>query len=197
MLGVGRGSYAFETGRLGVPLDITKEKFDESLAVLQALLTEEEVSWDGKYYQFEPLTIMPRPVRKLPLMMAVMAPERIYECAKRGFHIQTTPLSGGHQHMLNQVDAFTRAKNELGEQGKDLTLSLSNVGFLAQNATDKDEKIALAHHYYSQFDNVFTGPGIVNHGFIEPLPRQMSIEQTGLNLLICTPEEMVEDDPET
>ena len=73
--------------RLGVPLEISREKFDESLDVLQALLSEEEVSWDGKYYRFEPLTIMPRPVADIPLMMAVVAPEAIYHCARRGFHI--------------------------------------------------------------------------------------------------------------
>ena len=51
MLGVGRGAFKFEMDRLGVPLEISREKFDESLNLLQALLDEEEVSWDGKYYQ--------------------------------------------------------------------------------------------------------------------------------------------------
>ena len=61
MLGVGRGAFGFEMERLGVPLAISREKFDESLDVLTALLREEEVSWDGKYYKFDPLTVMPRP----------------------------------------------------------------------------------------------------------------------------------------
>ena len=60
-LGVGRGAFKFEMERLGVPMEETRERFDESLDVLQALLTEEEVSWNGKHYQFEALTIMPRP----------------------------------------------------------------------------------------------------------------------------------------
>ncbi len=44
MLGVGRGAFSFEMQRLGTPLEITQEKFNESLDVLQALLTKEEVS---------------------------------------------------------------------------------------------------------------------------------------------------------
>ena len=73
-LGVGRGAFKFEMERLDVPMDETRERFDESLDVLQALLSEEEVSWAGKYYQFDPLTIMPRPVRPggPPMMMAVI-----------------------------------------------------------------------------------------------------------------------------
>ncbi len=48
MVGVGRGAFAFEMERMGVPIEISREKFDESLDVLQALLGEEEVSWNGK-----------------------------------------------------------------------------------------------------------------------------------------------------
>ena len=192
MLGVGRGAFGFEMDRLGVALESSREKFDESLAVLQALLTEEEVSWDGKYYKFDPLTIMPRPTGNIPIMMAVLAPEAIYHCTKRGFHIQTTPLSGDHQHMLDQVDAFNRAKAELGDAGAQQTLSLSRVAFLSHSDVDRNRKIQLAHDYYSRFDNVFTGPGIVENGMIKPLPRKMTVEQTAENLTICTPAEMID-----
>jgi len=192
MLGVGRGAFAYEMDRLGVALESSREKFDESLDVLQALLDREEVSWDGKYYQFEPLTIMPRPVSQIPIMMAVLVPEAIYHCTKRGFHIQTTPLSGDHRHMLDQVNAFSRGKAELGEQGEHLTVSLSRVTFLSHNETDRKVKIAMAHDYYSRFDNVFTGPGIVENGMIKPLPRKMTLEQTAENLTICTPSEMID-----
>lgn len=192
MLGVGRGAFAFEMGRLGEPMETTREKFDESLEVLQALLTQEEVSWSGKYYQFEPLTIMPRPVSEIPIMMAVMAPEGIYHCTKRGFHIQTTPLAGNHQLMLDQVASFTRARDEMGDAGKHLSLSLSRVAFVADSKSDRRRKVEQAHDYYGRFDNVFTGPGRVNNGMIEALPREMTLEQTEENLTICTAAEMID-----
>ena len=192
MVGVGRGAFGFEMERMGVPLDTSREKFDESLNVLQALLAEEEVSWDGKYYQFDPLTIMPRPVSEIPIMMAVLIPEAIYHCTRRGFHIQTTPLSGDHQHMLDQVNAFTRGKEELGAAGAHQTLSLSRVAFLSHSDSDHSRKIQMAHDYYSRFDNVFTGPGIVENGMIKPIPRECTIEETETNLAICTADEMVD-----
>ena len=193
MVGMGRGAFGFEMDRLGVPLSESREKFDESLDVLQALLTEEEVSWNGKYYQFEPLTIMPRPVRPLPLMMAVLSPVAIYHCTKRGFHIQTTPLAGSHQLMLDQVGAFTRGKEELGEAGDHLTLSLSRVSFLARNEADRKRQVLQAHDYYGRFDNVYIeGPGLVDAGMIRPLPRNCSVEETDANLMICTPSQMID-----
>lgn len=192
MLGVGRGAYTYELERLGVSMESSRERFDESLNLLQALLSEEEVSWKGKYYQFDALTIMPRPLKQTPIMIAALVPEAIYHSVKRGFHIQTTPLSGDHQHMLKQVHAFKRGKQELGEQGGHLSLSLSRVTFLSRNKADRQRKIELAHDYYSRFDNVYTGPGIVEHGMVKPLPRKMGIEQTAENLTICTPQEMVD-----
>ena len=41
--------------RLGVPIIEKQEWIDAAAAVLQALLTREEMSWDGRCYQFEPL----------------------------------------------------------------------------------------------------------------------------------------------
>jgi alkanesulfonate monooxygenase SsuD/methylene tetrahydromethanopterin reductase-like flavin-dependent oxidoreductase (luciferase family) len=179
---------------MGVPIETSRAKFEESLEVLTALLTREEVSWDGEFYKFEPLTTMPRPMTQPmpPLMIAVMVPEGIYACAKRGFHIQTTPLQGSHEKLLQQVGAFKRAKEELGDAGDHLRLSLSRVMYAARDGTDAREKIALAYGYYSRFDNVFTGPGIVENGAIAPLPRAQTIEELAENLIICPPTEMVD-----
>ncbi len=194
ILGVGRGAFAYEMGRLGVPIETSRAKFEESLEVLTALLTREEVSWDGDYYRFEPLTTMPRPMTRPmpPLMIAVMVPEGIYACAKRGFHIQTTPLMASHGKLLEQVGAFRRAKQELGDAGSHLRLSLSRVMYAARDEADAKEKLTLAHDYYSRFDNVFTGPGIVRNGAIAALPREQTMGELAENLIICPPAEMVD-----
>ena len=194
LLGVGRGAFEYEMERLGVPMAETQARFNESLDVLQALLCQEDVSWDGEYYQFEPLTIMPRPVRKggPPMMMAVMNPEGIYHCTKRGFHIQTTPLSGNHLLLLDQVSAFNRAKEEMRAKEGEVTLTLSRVAHMASNSAEKQRKIKAAHQYYGRFDNVFTGPGVVENGMIKPLPCKTPIEELGESLLIGTPQEMID-----
>ena len=58
ILGVGRGAFAVEMDRMGAPIEESREKFDESLNVLQACWAE-NVSWSGKYYNFDELTVMP------------------------------------------------------------------------------------------------------------------------------------------
>jgi alkanesulfonate monooxygenase SsuD/methylene tetrahydromethanopterin reductase-like flavin-dependent oxidoreductase (luciferase family) len=192
VLGVGRGAFAYELERLGTPIGETRAKFDESLAVLQALLTKEEVSWNGAYYQFDALTVMPRPMREIPLMVAAMAPEGIYHCAKQGMNVQTTPLQASHDVLLTQVQAFHRGKADAGVLGENLRLSLQRPVYLARNDADAREKLAITYEYYKRFDNVFSGPGKVSNGMIEGLPRKQSLEEMKNNILICTTTEMID-----
>ena len=194
ILGVGRGAFAYELARMGKPIETSRERFDESLDVLMALLTREEVSWNGKYYQFEPITVMPRPMTKpMPQMMiAALVPEAIYASVKRGFHIQTTPLNATFEPMKEQVGPFHRGKAELGEKGAHLRLALSRVCICARDDAQASRLLEHAFSYYNRFDNVFTGPGIVRNGQIEELKGTRTIEQLNENLIICTASEMVD-----
>ena len=193
ILGVGRGAFAWEMERLGSPKDESKEKFIESLDVLQLLLSEKEVSYKGKYYNFEPITIMPRPISNpIQMMVAAMDLDSIKKSASRGFHIQSTVLSGTKELLIKRVNAFKEGCYELGEKGKLLNLSMQRMAFAAKNENDARDKNKLAYEYYKRFDNMFTGPGKVKNGEIEGLPRKQSLEELTENLIICPTNEMID-----
>lgn len=194
VLGVGRGAFAYEMARLGAPIEESRARFDESLDVLIALLSREEVSWDGEYYRFEPLTIMPRPLTQpMPRMMvAVMNPPGIAAATRRGFDVQTTPLAGEPGLFQAQVAAHREAKAEMGEAGHHLRIMMSRVIYCTESEAHTRKMVQRAYDYYSRFDNVFTGPGIVYNGDVQALPRAQSIEELEKNLVICQAEEMVD-----
>ena len=193
ILGVARGAFPWEMERLGTPMEKSKEKFIESLEVLQKLLAEEEVSFKGKYYNFDTLTIMPRPITQpVPIMIAAMDPKSIKNAASRGFHVQSTVLSGTKELLMERVNAFKEGCEELGEKGKLLKLSMQRMMFVAKDQDDVEKKNRLAYEYYKRFDNMFTGPGKVKNGNIVPLPRKQSFEEMKENLLICTINELID-----
>ena len=193
ILGVARGAFPWEMKRLGTPIEHSKEKFTESLEVLQKLLSEEEVSFSGKYYNFEALTIMPRPITKpIPIMIAAMDPNSIKNAALRGFHVQSTVLSGTKELLMERVNAFREGCEELGEKGKLLKLSMQRMMFVAKDEKDAEKKNKLAYEYYKRFDNMFTGPGKVKNGNIIPLPRKQSFDEMKDNLLICPINELID-----
>jgi len=193
ILGVARGAFPWEMEKLGTPIGHSKEKFIESLEVLQKLLAEEEVSFKGKYYNFDALTIMPRPITQpVPIMIAAMDPKSIKSAASRGFHVQSTVLSGTKELLMERVNAFKEGCEELGEKGKLLKLSMQRMMFVAKDQDDVEKKNRLAYEYYKRFDNMFTGPGKVKNGNIVPLPRKQSFEEMKENLLICTINELID-----
>ena len=193
LLGVGRGNFPYEMENLGIPMHETRERFDESLDVLRALLNEEEVSWDGKYYKFGPITVMPRPLNSggPQMMMAAVNPDAIYHCARQGYHVQTTPLPGNEAYLRDQVAAFNRGKDELGGAGE-TSLTMLRVGFMCHSEMEKRERMQMAHSFLGRFENVYGGPGFVDNGVVRALPRRQPIDQLAKSLLIGMKQEMID-----
>jgi len=193
VLGVARGAFAWELDRLGTPIESSKEKFIESLEVLNSLLSKENYSFKGKYYNFNAITIMPRPISDpVPIMIAAMDPSSIRNAASNGYHVQSTVLSGTKKLLLERVNAFKEGQQDAGENGKLLRLSMQRMAYAAKDENDAKEKNLLAYEYYKRFDNMYTGPGKVNKGLIEPLPRTQTLEEMTENLIICPINEMID-----
>ena len=193
VLGVARGAFAWELDRLGTPIESSKEKFIESLEVLNSLLSKENYSFKGKYYNFNAITIMPRPISDpVPIMIAAMDPSSIRNAAANGYHVQSTVLSGTKKLLLERVNAFKEGQQVSGENGKLLRLSMQRMAYAAKDENDAKEKNLLAYEYYKRFDNMYTGPGKVNKGLIEPLPRDQTLEEMTENLIICPINEMID-----
>lgn len=189
ILGVGRGAFRWELERLGVPFGQIRARFDDSLALLTALLTREEVAWDSPWYRFDPVTVMPRPEHAIPLMVATMAPEGIESAARAGLHVQTTPLSSSHAVLKGQVDAFVRGRAAGGGQNR---LMLQRGVYLAETEAEAAAILDMAHAYYDRFENVWSGPGIVERGEIARVPRGQTKDELRRSLLICTAGEMID-----
>ena len=193
VLGVARGAFAWELDRLGTPIESSKEKFIESLEVLNALLSKENYSFKGKFYNFNSITIMPRPISDpVPIMIAAMDPSSIRKAASNGHHVQSTVLSGTKKLLLERVNAFKEGQQNAGENGKLLRLSMQRMAYAAKDENDAKEKNLLAYEYYKRFDNMYIGPGKVNKGLIEPLPRAQTLEEMTENLIICPINEMID-----
>jgi alkanesulfonate monooxygenase SsuD/methylene tetrahydromethanopterin reductase-like flavin-dependent oxidoreductase (luciferase family) len=193
VLGVGRGAFAWELDRLGTPIESSKEKFIESLEVLNSLLSKENYSFKGKYYNFNAITIMPRPISDpVPIMIAAMDPSSIRNAAAKGYHVQSTVLSGTKKLLLERVNAFKEGQQDAGENGKLIRLSMQRMAYAAKDENDAKEKNLLAYEYYKRFDNMYAGPGKVNKGLIEPLPRAQTLEEMTENLIICPINEMID-----
>jgi alkanesulfonate monooxygenase SsuD/methylene tetrahydromethanopterin reductase-like flavin-dependent oxidoreductase (luciferase family) len=189
-LGVGRGAFRYEFDAFGVPAEESRERFDDSLNLLIKLLSEPEVSWDSKYYKFGPLTIMPRPLQlpHPPIWIAALSRPTIMAAVRRGFHVMTTPLRDPMDAVRMQAAAFFDAL----PKGSGQRLSMLRMGYVAADAADAREKVAMAYANHQRFVNVFTTPGTVRRGEVVPLEVDDTLRDIEERLLIGTAEECVD-----
>lgn len=60
-IGMARAFLPHEFRRFGVSLDESRDRYDEGVAQICALLSSENVSMEGKFHSFKDITSLPRP----------------------------------------------------------------------------------------------------------------------------------------
>lgn len=61
-IGFGRGAARREFRQLGLDMNQSRERFDESIQIVKLALQQERFSFHGKHYDFEDVTMRPRPL---------------------------------------------------------------------------------------------------------------------------------------
>jgi alkanesulfonate monooxygenase SsuD/methylene tetrahydromethanopterin reductase-like flavin-dependent oxidoreductase (luciferase family) len=77
MLGVGAGWNEREFQAFGFPFDRLVSRFEESFEVVRRLLAGERVSLAGEFITVEDAVVLPRPTRRVPLMIGANAPRML------------------------------------------------------------------------------------------------------------------------
>src|SRR5438445_10897537 len=91
LYGVGRGISPIEVGFYGVDFDTGMQQFREAYDAIRIGLTEDELTYHGKFYDFDHVPIVMKPVQKpFPeLWYGTSRPDSIPWAAEQGAHIVT------------------------------------------------------------------------------------------------------------
>jgi alkanesulfonate monooxygenase SsuD/methylene tetrahydromethanopterin reductase-like flavin-dependent oxidoreductase (luciferase family) len=117
-VGFARAFLPLEFVRFGVSLDQSRERFEEGVAVIRRLLTEEGVTHDGRFHQFKQTTTYPRPTQRPhpPFWVAAIAtPESFVNAGRLGYGIMAIPMTGGKMKEL--LDLYRDAWRSAGHPG--------------------------------------------------------------------------------
>jgi alkanesulfonate monooxygenase SsuD/methylene tetrahydromethanopterin reductase-like flavin-dependent oxidoreductase (luciferase family) len=117
-IGFARAFLPHEFAAFGVPLDESRERFEEGVAAVEALLTQERASFSGKFHRFENITSLPRPVQKPrpPFWIAAFSTEESFQKAgENGHWIMAIPLSGAAMAPL--IATYRAAWRKAGHPG--------------------------------------------------------------------------------
>jgi probable F420-dependent oxidoreductase len=77
VLGIGAGWNETEFRAFGIPFDQRASRFEEAFAIVAALLAGERVTFEGRFHRVEDAVLLPRPARRVPLMLGSNGPRML------------------------------------------------------------------------------------------------------------------------
>jgi alkanesulfonate monooxygenase SsuD/methylene tetrahydromethanopterin reductase-like flavin-dependent oxidoreductase (luciferase family) len=140
-VGFARAFLPHEFGRFGISMDESRARFDEGLEQIRLLLTEENVTFRGRFHSFEKATSQPRPTQtpRPPFWIAALSMKESSENAGRlGHHLMGIPIGGAQ--MAELIKAYREAWSAAGHPGRGRVM----LAFHMFCAETRDQAAAIA-----------------------------------------------------
>ena len=140
-VGFARAFLPHEFGRFGISMDESRARFDEGLEQIRLLLTEENVTFRGRFHSFEKATSQPRPTQtpRPPFWIAALSTKESFENAGRlGHHLMGIPIGGAQ--MAELIKAYREAWKAAGHPGRGRVM----LAFHMFCAETRDQAAAIA-----------------------------------------------------
>jgi alkanesulfonate monooxygenase SsuD/methylene tetrahydromethanopterin reductase-like flavin-dependent oxidoreductase (luciferase family) len=114
--GAGRGFDPLEFKTFGVPIDESYERFQEAVDIVRAAWTQDRLTWSGRYWNFEGVEVLPKPLQKPhpPSWVAATSPRAMRWAAERGYDIMLDP----HSHWRTIAEKVEFYRRELESHGR-------------------------------------------------------------------------------
>ena len=146
--GFGRAFLPHEFTRFERSINDSRASFDEGVEQVMRLLSEENVTCEGRFHSFQDVTSLPRPVQTPhpPYWTAAVAtPETLITAAGRGHSVMLIPMAGHVTRDL--IDTYRAAWKDAGHPGNG-RIMLAHHMFCHEDA---DEAVRIArdplNHY--------------------------------------------------
>ncbi len=152
IFGVGRSGVAKTYENYNIPYGESRERFSETLEIIQAAWTHANLSHSGAHFTFQDVAVTPRPFQPggPPIRIAATSPDTFVSIGKAG-----KPIFCGIKHedarlLLPHIQAYRGAWRSAGHPGHG-AVYLRAPGYLARTqAAARAECEASLMHYYRQ-----------------------------------------------
>jgi alkanesulfonate monooxygenase SsuD/methylene tetrahydromethanopterin reductase-like flavin-dependent oxidoreductase (luciferase family) len=116
--GAGRGFDPTEFAAFGVPREESYARFREAVEIVLAAWTHERLTWQGDYWHFEDIEVLPKPLQQPhpPTWIAAGSLDSMLWAASRGY----TLMMGPHSHYRDIAQKREAYRKELEAHGYSL-----------------------------------------------------------------------------
>ena len=195
-LGVGLGYRRKEFSDQGISHTERGARLREGIEIIQRLLSDESVSYDGKFSQLKDIRIVPPALQKPhpPIWLGAIAEKAIERAAKMGFHFQVVGPPSLVEHYDACLDAAGRDPQEYN------TAQLRWIHVAQSRAQAWETAARSLHHtascYAQWFAEANDKPGddqaIVGIPSVDEMIAKQEFDMFGEPAIIGTPEDAKE-----
>jgi alkanesulfonate monooxygenase SsuD/methylene tetrahydromethanopterin reductase-like flavin-dependent oxidoreductase (luciferase family) len=153
IFGVGRSGVAKTYEAYGVPYAESRERFAETLEIIQKAWTEPAMSYQGRFHSFRDVTVTPQPYQKPtpPIRVAATSPDTFATTGRQGLPIFLAVRHEDARMFAPQIATYREAYAAAGHPGKGQVF-LRAPGYIAPTVEDarNDAEASLLHYYGAQ-----------------------------------------------
>lgn len=113
--GFARAFLPHEFEAFGISMEESRPRFEEGIAAVKRLWTEERVTFEGPFHRFKDVTLLPRPVQKPhpPILVAAIAtPESFIWAGQQGYGLMFVPYLSDFQDLAQKLALYRRTYRE-------------------------------------------------------------------------------------
>ena len=116
--GVGRSGFARAYEGYGIPYAESRERFQECLEVIMAAWSNERFSYEGKYYNFNDVCVIPKPFQKPhpPLRIAATTRETFPQVGRAGLPVFVGLRGMDRPVLADSLNAYRTAWKDAGHK---------------------------------------------------------------------------------
>jgi alkanesulfonate monooxygenase SsuD/methylene tetrahydromethanopterin reductase-like flavin-dependent oxidoreductase (luciferase family) len=120
IFGVGRSGFPRTYEAYGIPYAESRERFAEVLEILQRAWSDERFSFEGSFYRFRNITLVPRPLQKPypPVRIAATSADTYPAIGAMGLPIFVAVRLGTFEELCPNIAAYRAAYRSAGHAGQ-------------------------------------------------------------------------------
>ncbi|GAQ52027.1 LLM class flavin-dependent oxidoreductase [Streptomyces acidiscabies] len=116
-VGFGRAFLPDEFAAFGIPLDESRARFEEGVEACVRLWTEDDLSWEGSFHKFGPLTMLPKPAQQPHPPVFVASTGSLDSCraaGEQGHHLQLIAAVATREKVQEALAVYRGARAAAG-----------------------------------------------------------------------------------
>ena len=120
IFGVGRSGFARTYAAYGVPYTESRERFAETLEIVRRAWTQETFTFEGKYFEYHDVCVVPKPLQQPhpPIRVAATSVDTFPTIGAQGYDLFAAVRTGTLSELAPNVAAYRAAHASAGHPGK-------------------------------------------------------------------------------